>query len=102
MIEEIILFFINALKSSVNELERAFYETFGDRQLARQFNAEAEKRCEINKTLFIRSAAVYIGRKVLDEHNFILPPEIAVEMAKIMFYSAKQEGMIDILNNAKM
>lgn len=102
MIEKIILFFIDALDFITKECKRAFYKTFGDKRLMKEFNEEAEKRCEANKTLFIQQAAIYIGRKVLSEHKFVIPPEIAVEMGKLMFYSAKQEGMIDILNNTKM
>lgn len=49
MIEKFILSVIEFLNHIVIELRRAYYETFGDIELMREFNAEVEKRKTINK-----------------------------------------------------
>lgn len=99
MVEKVILLMIKLLNHLGKELQRAYYETFGDRELMHAFNLEAEKRRKQNKDIFIEQAAMYIGKKIYSEQNIILPPEIALKMGEMMFYSAKNEGKIDILNN---
>lgn len=101
MVERVILFMIKILNHLGKELQRAYYETFGDRELMREFNIEAEKRCKQNKDDFIKQAAMYIGKKIYAEQNIILSPEVALQMGEMMFYSAKNEGKIDMLNNTK-
>jgi hypothetical protein len=49
MIEDFILSGIKLLNHIVKELKRAYYETYGDKELMRQFNAEVERRKKINK-----------------------------------------------------
>lgn len=100
MIEKMVLIIIKLLNHLGKELERAYYETFGDRELMREFNLEAEKRCKHNKNTFVSQAASYIGKKIYKEQNIIISSEIALQMGEMMFYSAKNEGKIDILNNA--
>lgn len=49
MIEDFILSGIKFLNHIVIELKRAYYETYGDKELMRQFNAEVERRKKMNK-----------------------------------------------------
>ncbi len=99
MVEKAILYLIKLINHLGKELQRAYYETFGDKELMHEFNIEANKRCEKNKEIFIEQAARYIGNQVYKEQNLVLPQEVAFKMGEMMFYSAKQEGKIDILNN---
>nr|DAZ25025.1 MAG TPA: hypothetical protein [Caudoviricetes sp.] len=49
MIENFILSVIKFLNHIVIELKRAYCETYGDKELMKQFNAEVERRKKINK-----------------------------------------------------
>lgn len=99
MFERLVLYIIKALESAAREIKRAYYETFGDKNLMKEFNQEVYLRCEANKELFVRNAAGFIGRKILEEDGYIIPPMQAIKIGEVIFDSAKSAGMIDILNN---
>lgn len=99
MFERIILQIIQGLEFITSELKRAYNETFYDKEFTRECYEEISKRCSANKELFIRKAAGFIGRKILDEEGYIIPTKQAVAIGEIWFNSAKEMGLIDILNN---
>ena len=99
MFERLVLYIIQALEFIAKEAKRAYNETFTDKELMKECYAEIEKRLEANKELFVRQAAGFIGRKILNEQGYILPPKQALKMGEAMFDGAKSIGIIDIMNN---
>lgn len=99
MFEKLVMYIIESLEAILKELKRASIETFGDKRLMREFNEEVELRCNANKELFVRKAAVFVGKKVLEEEGYLIPPKQAEQIGEAMFEGAKNIGMIDILNN---
>lgn len=101
LIEIVIQFFRNFTK----ELERAYYDTFGDRAsesgkyLSYAFFDEVNRRRFVNKDLYIKNAAIFVGKKTLKEQGFIMPPQQAIAIAEAMFINDKNNGKIDFLNN---
>lgn len=107
MFEKIVGAVIQLLKKVTKELERAYYETFGDKasedgvHLSNEFFNEILKRRKINKNIYIKSVAGFIGRKTLQEQGFIMPPNQAIAVAEAMFTNDLNNGKIDFLNNVK-
>jgi len=99
MFEKLIMTLIVALENITKEIKRTYYETYGDKRLTREFYDEVSIRCQANKELFIRKAAGFVGKKILEEEGYLIPPVQAMMMGEIMFNSAKNTGLIDSLNN---
>lgn len=99
MFEELVMYIIESLDGLTKELKRAYIETFGDKKLMREFEEEVELRREANKDLFVKKAAGFVGRKILEEDGYIIPPKQALQIGEVLFDSAKNIGMIDNLNN---
>ena len=105
MFERFILTVIQLLKRITKKLDKAYYETFGDKanedgqELSYAFDIEVRKRKFINKDFFIKNAAIFVGRKTLKEEGYIMPPEQALQIGEAMFNEAKENGEIDCLNN---
>lgn len=106
MFERLIITIIQFIEFISNELKRAYYETYADNptkegeELSWLFTDEVERRRIINKDLFIRQAAINIGKKTLEEEGYIMPPLQALAIGEAMFNEAKSKGKIDFLNNA--
>ena len=105
MFERLIEIIIQFFRSFTKELERAYYETYGDRasnsgkELSYRFFDEVCRRRFINKDKYIKNTAIYIGKKTLQEQGFIMPPQQAIAIAEAMFIDDANNGRIDFLNN---
>lgn len=99
MFEELVKLIIDVLKSITNKIEQTYYETFGDKELSREFMQEVMLRRDMNKQIFVRKAAGFVGRKVLEEEGYLITPNQALQIGEVIFDSANNAGMIDILNN---
>lgn len=99
MFEKLIICLMNLLKVCSREVERAYYETYGDKELAIDFNEEVELRKERNRKLFLIKAACHVGREILERDNILVTEAAAMEIAEGIFRQAKREGKLDVLNN---
>lgn len=105
MFERLIEIIIQSLQRLAKELERAYYDTFGDRAsrsgeyLSWEFSDEVNKRRFINKDIYVKNAAIFIGKKTLQEEGYIMPPMQALAIAEAMFIDAEKNGRVDFLNN---
>lgn len=105
MFERVIEIVIQFLKDITKELERAYYDTFGDKAsrsgeyLSTEFFDEVDKRRMINRDTYIKNAAIFVGKKTLKEQGYILPPMQALAIAEALFVDAQNNGRIDFLNN---
>ena len=105
MFERLISKVIQCLNFIADELEKAYYETYGDRatkegkDLSFEFYCEVDKRRVLNKDAYIKNAAIYVGTKTLQEQGYIMPPNQALAIAEVMFQDAQKNGKIDFLNN---
>lgn len=105
MFERFVEIVIQFLKRITEELERAYYDTFGDKaskdgeHLSLAFFDEVNRRRFINKDIYVKNAAIFIGKKTLQEQGYIMPPMQALAIAEAMFCDAQKNGKIDFLNN---
>ena len=101
MFERLIAKVIQILNSVTKKLDKAYLETFGDRAtkdgeyLSYEFFDEVDARRAVNKDLYIRQAAIFVGKKVLQEDGYILPPMQAIAIAEEMFKNALNNPNID-------
>lgn len=105
MFERLISTIIEFLGSIVKELNKAYYETFGDRAsydgelLSYDFFDEVSRRRMVNRDIYVKNAAIFIGKKTLQEQGYIMPPMQALAIAEAMFIDAEKNGRVDFLNN---
>lgn len=98
MTRKIAEFIIKFWRLIGEELNRAFLETYGDYELAKEFAWQVNKIRKKNKQAYIESAIRLITNKELKINGYIITPAQATALAEIKFEEALIKGEIGILN----
>ena len=101
MIEKFILSVIKFLNYIKKELQRAYTETYGDKELSKEFTKELNRRRTYNKNNFISSAAASLQKQIYDNQGIVIPEKLAREIGEIVFFEAQQKDLIDFLYRVK-
>lgn len=99
MFQKIIEKFISKIKSFYIALERAYHETYSDKELAFEFNRELNKRKKENKEKVVTEFAKFIVKKALDDTGILMSKKEAFKTAERFYQIAENNGKIDSLNN---
>lgn len=92
---------ISVLEHTTNELKRAYSETYDEadcKALTQDFMEEVNRRKDFNRKKLLQIMTNFVIDTTLKEHNYLMPFEQAVKIAKAMYNEAKLYGKIDELN----
>ena len=99
MFKKIIRGYIDFLKKHVDNLERAYEETYAE--TSKEFNKALNNIKRKNKQEFVNSAADWINQNMLKETGHGLPLSVRKKFGEHMFKIAEQRGDLDEFNNFK-
>jgi hypothetical protein len=99
MFQKIIEKFISKVRKFHIALERAYQETYSDKELACEFNRELKKRRKENKEKVVTEFAKFIVKKALDDTGVLMSKNEAFKTAERFYQIAENNGKIDSLNN---
>lgn len=99
MFKELMRMYINHLKWVVNELERAYEETYTE--VSKKLNKNIELRKKRNKQKFIEEAGEFLERQMLKEKNIKVNEHAKRFFGEHMFKIAELRGDLDEFNNFK-
>lgn len=88
-------------KIITTNLVRAYDETYACADYMHEICKRAKVIQKRNKQFAIETTANLVIMNTYRDHNFLMPPEQAMEIAKVTVEMAKEQGLLDIMNEPK-
>ena len=92
---------VDLSKKITTNLERAYNETYACEDYMHEICKRAKIIQERNKQFAIETTTNFIMMNAYREHNFLMPPGQAREIAKVTVEMAREQGLLDIMNEPK-
>jgi hypothetical protein len=99
MFQRLIRNYIDFWKKHVDELERAYEETYAE--TSKEFNKTLKEIREKNKREFIETSGDWLMSKMKEETGLNIPKAIRNKFGEKMFEIAEQRGDLDEFNKFK-
>jgi biotin synthase-related radical SAM superfamily protein len=92
---------VDLSKAIATNLERAYDETYACVDYMHEICKRARVIQERNKQFAIETTTSLVIMNTYRDHNFLMPEEQAREIAKVTVEMAREQGLLDIMNEPK-